>query len=103
MLDVEQLADLLGVSPVTVRRYAAGSRAVPDDVAARIHWLALLTADLAGAYNGIGIRRWFERPRSQLGGRSPRQLLRRGWNPEQAQVERVRQLATALAGPGGAT
>jgi hypothetical protein len=75
---------------------------VPDAVAARIHWLALVSSDLAGAYNALGIRRWFDRPRTQLDGKSPRQLLGRGWNPDGAKAERVRALAAALAGPGGA-
>lgn len=101
--DIDELAALIGVAPVSLRRYAAGARAVPDEVAARIHWLALVSADLAGAYNAIGVRRWYERPRTQLGGRSPRQLLGRDWSPEQLKVKRVRALATALAGAGGGT
>jgi hypothetical protein len=103
VLDLDQLAGLAGASEVSLRRYAAGSRAVPDDVAARIHWLALVAADLAGAYNAVGVRRWFERPRSQLGGRTPRQVLRRGWSPDDPSVQRVRELAAAVAGAGGAT
>ena len=103
VLELEQLARLAGTSEVSLRRYASGARAVPDEVAARIHWLALVTADLAGAYNAVGIRRWFERPRSHLGGRSPREVLGRGWSPDQPRVERVRQLAAAVAGVGGAT
>lgn len=103
VLELDQLARLAGTSEVSLRRYASGTRTVPDDVAARIHWLALVTADLAGAYNPIGIRRWFDRPRSQLGGRAPRDVLGRGWSPDQPRVERVRQLAAAVAGAGPAT
>ena len=103
VFDTDQLAALVGVAPVSLRRYAAGARTVPDVVAARIHWLALVTADLTGAYNALGVRRWFERPRTQLGGRSPRQQLSREWSPEQAKVRRVKALAAALAGAGGAT
>lgn len=103
VLDIDELAELVGTSPVSLRRYAAGTRAVPDDIAARLHWLALVTADLAGAYNRLGIRRWFERPRSQLDGRSPRQVLGRKWDPDGGRAQRVRVLAAALAGPGGAT
>ncbi|HWH37341.1 MAG TPA: hypothetical protein VNT28_06145 [Candidatus Limnocylindrales bacterium] len=102
VLDLDDLGELVGASPVSLRRYAAGTRAVPDAIAGRIHWLALVTADLAGAYNRLGIRRWFDRPRSQLDGRSPRQLLGRDWHADQPRVERVRQLAAALAGPGSA-
>ena len=103
VFDLEQLAGLVGTSEVSLRRYAAGSRTVPDSVAARLHWLALTAADLAGAYNALGIRRWFERPRSQLDGRAPRELLGRDWSPDDDRVRHVRQLAAALAGAGGAT
>ena len=102
VFDVDQLAALLDTSAVSLRRYVAGTRTVPDAVAARIHWLALVSSDLAGAYNALGIRRWFDRPRTQLDGKSPRQLLGRGWDPDNARVDRVRALAAALAGPGGA-
>jgi hypothetical protein len=102
VFDVDQLATLLDTSAVSLRRYVAGTRTVPDDVAARIHWLALVGSDLAGAYNALGIRRWFERPRTQLHGKSPRQLLGRGWDPDDARADRVRTLAAALAGSGGA-
>jgi hypothetical protein len=103
VFDLDQLAVLVGTSPVSLRRYGAGTRAVPDDVAGRIHWLALVNADLYGAYNALGIRRWFERSRTQLGGRSPRQVLGKEWRPEQVRVQRVRALAAALSGAGGAT
>jgi hypothetical protein len=102
VFDIDLLATLLDTSAVSLRRYVAGTRTVPDAVAARIHWLALVSSDLAGAYNALGIRRWFDRPRTQLDGKSPRQLLGRGWDPDGAKAERVRALAAALAGPGGA-
>jgi hypothetical protein len=102
VFDIDRLATLLDTSAVSLRRYVAGTRTVPDAVAARIHWLALVSSDLAGAYNALGIRRWLDRPRTQLDGKSPRQLLGRGWDPDGAKAERVRALAAALAGPGGA-
>jgi hypothetical protein len=102
VFDIDQLAALLDTSGVSLRRYVARTRTVPDGLASRIHWLALVSSDLAGAYNALGIRRWFDRPRTQLGGKSPRQLLGRGWDPDDARVDRVRALAAALAGPGGA-
>ena len=99
----EGLAELLGTSQVSLGRYLGGSRAWPDDVAARLHWLALVVGDLRGGYNEFGVRRWFERPRPQLRGRSPRQLLGPKWNPDSRPATRVRDLAAALAGPGAAT
>lgn len=92
----DQLASLLGISPASVVRYARGDRRTPDAVAARLHCLALTVGDLAGAYNEIGIRRWFERVRTRLDGRSPAQILRGDWQPQDAGPRAVRELARAL-------
>jgi hypothetical protein len=101
--DLETLGRLVGASPVSLRRYLAGTRTPPDDTAARIHWLALVTGDLRGAYNPTGVRRWFERPRSALAGRSPGDVLVGPWDPDDSEVRTVRALAEALAVPGAAT
>ncbi len=98
ILEAELLGELVGVSPSSVRRYASGQRKTPDDVAERLHFLALLVGELAGAYNEVGIRRWFARPRSQLGGKAPAALLARDWTPGDEGPRRVRSLAAALAG-----
>ncbi len=98
-LGLELTTKLVGVSPASVRRYAARARSTPDAVAERLHFLALVTADLAGSYNEFGIRRWFERPRPQLDMRRPAQLLRGEWRPDQGGPRRVRELARALTGP----
>lgn len=103
VFDLDALATLSGTSAVSLRRYLAGTRRVPDAVAARLHWLALVTGDLLGAYNEVGARRWFERPRSALDGRPPAHVLRGPWKPEDPDVERIRALAAALAGVGAAT
>lgn len=94
----DKLVRLLGVAPSSLRRYAGGERATPDDVATRLHWLAMVVADLAGAYNEFGMRRWFERPRTQLGGKSPQQVLGGSWSPDGAAAQRVRELASVLTG-----
>ncbi len=99
----EALVPLLGISPASLRRYAAGSRVVPDAVAARIHYLALVTADLAGSYNEFGLRRWWDRPRDALDGRSPRAALGDAWDPVDEVARRIADLAGALAGSGSAT
>lgn len=93
---IDQLARLLGISPSSVRRYKEQARATPDDVAARLHFLALLVGDLAGAYNDIGIRRWFERKRTVLENRSPIALLAREWSPNDPAPRKVRDLARSL-------
>jgi hypothetical protein len=95
------LASLLGVSVSSVRRYAAGSRGTPQDVAERLHFVALVMADLAGSYNDFGIRRWWARPRSQLGGRAPAALLGE-FDPNGQEAADVARLAASLAGAGAA-
>jgi len=103
VFDREAIADLTGTSGVSLGRYQVGARKWPDLLAARIHWLALVLADLGGAYNDFGMRRWFERKRTQLGGRSPREVLGSDWDPVDPDVEQVRALAATLAGAGAAT
>lgn len=90
------LARLLNVSTMSLRRYQSGTRTTPDDVVARLHALALIVGDLAGAYNDAGIRRWFVRPRTILGNRAPGDVLTAGWQPEDPAPRQVRDLATAL-------
>jgi hypothetical protein len=97
VLDQEHLAALLGISVSSLKRYVAGERDTPDDVAARLHHVALVVGDLAGAYNDAGVRRWFERKRSALGGRTPGSLLKGSWKPEDPGPQQVRQLARSLA------
>lgn len=96
ILGIDLLARLVGVSTISVRRYASGHRPTPDAVAARLHFLALVVGDLMGAYNDIGIRRWFDRGRTLLSNKTPAQLLVRKWQPEDSGPQQVRQLAQAL-------
>lgn len=99
ILGEDQLGELLGISASSVRRYGEATRTTPQPVAARLHVLALLVADLSGAYNDYGIRRWFARPRSQLDGLSPAQVLTGDWDPDGDDVARLRALAAALVAP----
>lgn len=99
----DDLTALMGTSAVSLRRYAGGTRAVPDAVANRAHYLALVTSNLAGSYNEFGLRRWWGRPRTQLGGRSPREALAGAWDPESPAARSVAELAASLAGVGSAT
>jgi hypothetical protein len=100
VFSVDELARLLDISPVSLRRYASRNhelrRATPDAVAAKLHFLALVVDSLAGAYNAFGIRRWFERRRTQLDGHAPRELLKAGWAPDDPGPRKVRDLAGAL-------
>lgn len=94
------LSKLLDVSATSLRRYADGERTTPDSVAARLHTLAMITSDLAGGYNELGMRRWFLRPRPQLDGLAPAELMAGGFDPDSEGVERVRDLAAWLVGSG---
>ncbi len=58
------LARLPGISRSGARRYLSGSRSTPDPVAGRLHFLAFVVGDLAGAHDGIGVRRWLTVPAS---------------------------------------
>lgn len=100
VIDADQLAPLLNVSVSSLKRYAAGERDTPDDVAARLHHVALIVGDLAGAYNEVGVRRWFERKRTALNGRAPAALLTGDWNPDDAPPQKVRELARSLVALG---
>jgi len=96
VFDAEQLASLLNISISSLKRYQAGERATPDAIAARLHFLALLVGDLAGSYNDIGVRRWFQRQRTRLDGRAPADLLTGEWDPDDPGARRLRELAREL-------
>lgn len=100
VIDAEQLAPLLNVSVSSLKRYASGERDTPDEVAARLHHVALIVGDLAGAYNEVGVRRWFERKRTALNGRAPAALLAGDWNPDDSSPQKVRELARSLVALG---
>ena len=96
VFEPEELAALLNISASSLKRYAHGERATPDRIAARLHFLALVVGDLAGSYNDIGIRRWFQRKRTPLDGRSPAAILAGEWDPDEHGPLGVRALARSL-------
>ena len=98
LFGAERLSALVGVSIASLRRYAAGERSTPDLVAARLHLLVRIVGDLRGAYSPVGVRRWFERVRSQLAGKSPADLLSGDWEPDGDDGKRVLALARSLTG-----
>ncbi len=65
-------------------------------MALRAHLVARIVGDLAGSYNERGVRRWFERPRTQLSGRAPEEILRARCAPEDKDVVTMGDLAAAL-------
>lgn len=96
LLTPEDLARWVGVSESSLRRYAHQVRLTPPAVAARLHWISMRVADLAGAYNRFGILRWFERPRRALGGDSPASRLAGSWGPDDPAVREVAALASSV-------
>ena len=100
LLGDEALQDILGISRQSIERYAAGKRMTPDVIADRLHWLAMVVSDLAGAYNALGMRRWFRRSRAVLDGRSPRDLLDKSWSSDAPPAQTIRALAASLTEMG---
>src|SRR5437870_9306326 len=47
------ISSATGFSGTTIKRYSAGERSTPVETADRLHWLAMVVADLAGSYNDI--------------------------------------------------
>jgi uncharacterized protein (DUF2384 family) len=97
-LGEELLGELVGVSLTSVRRYASGARRTPDEIADRLHTVALVVASLNGSYNDLGVRRWFHRPRTALNGKAPADILTGAWSSDDADVVSVRALADSLLG-----
>jgi hypothetical protein len=96
VLDTEQLAGLLNISVSSLRRYLSSERDTPDEIAVRLHHLALIVGDLSGAYNAVGVRRWFGRPRTALDGKTPASILAGDWDPDADAPQQVRALARSL-------
>lgn len=103
LLGDELLAHLVRVSTSSLRRYAGGERRTPDDAAWRLHTVARVLAALVGSYNEYGIRRWFERPRSPLGGATPASVLERAESEDDEGLQRVVAIADELLGAAAAT
>jgi hypothetical protein len=100
LLGDELLARLVGVSHSSLGRYAGGARPTPDLVAARLHVLAMVCADLRGGYNDYGIRRWFVRPRPSLEAASVADVLGPHWDPDGPAAELMRTMAMSVLSVG---
>ena len=95
-LGEELVAKLVGTSVSSVRRYGTGERTTPQDVAERLHFLALLLGELAGSYNDYGMRRWFSRPRTALDGEAPEHFMGKDFDPDGPDGDRIRRLAEGV-------
>ncbi|PYI69084.1 hypothetical protein CVV68_04675 [Arthrobacter livingstonensis] len=99
LLGDDLLEKLVATSTSSVHRYRTGERTTPDNVAARLHFVTLIVADLLGSYNDFGIRRWFGRKRTALSGRSPQEILAGDWDPDDDGPGEVKSLAATLLAP----
>lgn len=91
--DTDLIAQLTGVARSSVGRYIKGERATPDEVSERLHAVMMIAADLQGTLNPQGVRRWFTKRRSHIGGRAPIDLLGKNWTTDSEGYARVRELA----------
>ncbi|MGI8522252.1 MAG: hypothetical protein ACR2K3_02935 [Nocardioides sp.] len=101
ILGIELLAALCGLHESSIRRYLKKDRKTPDRIAWRLHFLAMVCADLLTGYNHFGARRWFERMRTALGGQAPRDLLTADWDPDDEGPQAVARLAVGLVTMNG--
>lgn len=96
---IEQILGIDELSQMTrPGAQGTGIDSMTDREIARLHALTRIVADLRSAYNEFGIKRWFARPRPQLDGRSPSEMLRGDWNPDDEDPIAVRKLAESLLG-----
>ena len=94
------LSRMLRISESSIRRYNAGGRRTPDDVAWRLHAIGGIVSALRGSYNEYGVRRWFDRPRTALDGRTPADVV--AGADDEDEFRQVVALADDLLGAGSA-
>ena len=89
-----QLAELLGISLRSLKRYKIDQRKTPDKTAVQLHWLLTTVLDLSHSYNPRGVQYWFSRPRIKLNNKTPAYHLNGGnWHPNDATIQAIRDLA----------
>lgn len=62
----------------------------------RVDMLTDIVDCLSGTYNAFGMRRWLDRPRTELNGQTPRDILHNDWNPRAKGPRAVLKLARSL-------
>lgn len=82
ILGFDLLASLLGLSNEKLLEYGKKPHTMPEEVFRRLAFIIEIIEILKGAYNPQGIRQWFSRKRAQLGGKSPAEILKNNWSPE---------------------
>src|SRR3989344_7157773 len=64
----------------------------------RLHFIYDIVDVLRGAYDDEGIRRWFYRGRTELGGKNPSEYLGQTWKPDDEYAKKVLELAKSMNG-----
>ena len=77
-----------------IREIIDNDRLTDDDKHGVLHRNAEEFYGLAGAYNDVGVRRWFHRPRKLLNGNTPAHLLDGDWGPDDDGPRQVRGLVS---------
>jgi hypothetical protein len=88
------LAARMGVSPIYMKTLT-GSIEGPAG-AERVEMMTEIFNCLEGSYNRYGMRLWLERPRTQLNGLRPRDILHDDWDPRAEGPKTVLKLAQSL-------
>lgn len=101
-LGQELVRKLLDLSVSSIQRYSSNSRPTPQNIAEKLHYLAVVIGDLRAGYNDYGIRRWFERPRTFLSGKSVLSSLGKKWGPDDEVARAIAEDAAWVAGSGAA-
>ncbi len=94
ILGDRMLGELVGL-PTAAFEEMDGST-LPPEVADRITHVGQVVWCLMGTYDDEGIRRWYERRRPQLRGKSPAEHLGPDWLADSLLAKRVLDLAKVL-------
>jgi len=86
-----------GYAEAALMQKAAGKAPISEELAAKVRFLATVVRHLEGGYDNEGVNAWFERPRVQLGGRSPVQVLTESWDPAGKDAQSILELARSLS------
>ena len=93
-----ELAARTGFTKPEIIRLAGGHAGNLDETQARLQTLIQIVDALEGGYNRDGIRRWFSRPRANLQGRAPEDVLKHKWSPQDADIRVIQAMARSLRG-----
>ncbi|SRR3989344_1954765 len=98
ILQKRRFTDLVGEQPSALKITLQTRTKLPDQISGRLYLLYDIVDHLQGAYDYEGIRRWFDRSRTELENKSPSQYLGPAWDPKGEYAQRLLTLARSLSG-----